>query len=157
MLHRIKDVGLKLQPAICRFFRKAVSYLGHVVSEQGVAVDPSKVDKIKSWPIPTSSREVQQFLGLANYYCRYIKGFAEMVKPLHKLTERNTPFKWSLESENAFSTLRSKLTTTPVLAYPDFSQQFILDTDASNMAIGLSYPKSEVMVRSTSLTMAAGF
>ena len=99
-------------------------------------MDPSKVNKIKSWPIPTSSREVQQFLGLANYYRHYIKGFAEMAKPLHKLTERNAIFKWSLECENAFSTLCSKLTTTPVLAYPDFNQQFILDTDASNMVIG---------------------
>ena len=133
VLHRIKDAGFKLQPTKCHFFRKAVSYLGHIVSEQGVAVDPSKVDKIKLWPIPTSSCEVQQFLGLANYY--RLKGFAEMAKPLHKLTERNAIFKWSLECENAFSTLRFKLTTTPVLAYPDFSQQFILDTDANNMAI----------------------
>ena len=136
VLHRIKDAGLKLQPTKCHFFRKAVSYLGHIVSEHGVAVDPSKVDKIKSWPIPTSSREVQQFLGLANYYRRYIKGFAEVAKPLHKLTERNTTFKWSPECDNAFSTLCYKLTTTPVLAYPDFSKEFILDTDASNNAIG---------------------
>ena len=75
-------------------------------------------------------------MGLANYYRRYIKGFAEIAKPLHKLTERNAPFKWTLVCENAFSTLLSKLTTTPVLAYPDFNQQFILDTDASNVAIG---------------------
>ena len=136
VLHRIKDAGLKLQPTKCHFFRKAVSYLGHIVSEQGVAVDPGKVEKIKLWPLPTSAREVQQFLGLANYYRRYIKGYAEIAKPLHKLTERNTPFKWTLVCENAFSTLRSKLTTTPVLAYPDFNQQFILDTDASNAAIG---------------------
>ena len=95
VLHRIKDAGLKLQPTKCHFFRKAVSYLGHIVSEHGVAVDPSQVDKIKSWPIPTSSREVQQFLGLANYYRRYIKGFAEIAKPLHKLTEHNAIFKWS--------------------------------------------------------------
>ena len=132
VLHRIKDAGLKLQPTKCHFFRKAVSYLGHIVSEHGVAVDPSKVDKIKSWPIPTSSREVQQFLGLANYYRRYIKGFAEIAKPLHKLTEHNAIFKWSPECEDAFSTLRSKLTTTPVLVYPDFSRH----TDASNTAIG---------------------
>ena len=136
VLHRIKDAGLKLQPTKCHFFRKAVSYLGHIVSEQGVAVDHGKVEKIKLWPTPASAREVQQFLGLANYYRRYIKGFAEIAKPLHKLTERNASFKWTAECENAFSTLRFKLTTTPVLAYPDFSQQFILDTDASNAAIG---------------------
>ena len=99
-------------------------------------MDPSKVDKIKSWPIPTSSREVQQFLGLANYYRQYIRGFAEVAKPIHRLTEHNATFKWSPECDNAFSTLRHKLTTTPVLAYPDFNKQFILDTDASNTAIG---------------------
>ena len=73
VLHRIKDAGLKLQPTKCYFFRKAVSYFCHIVSEQGVAVDPGKVEKIKLWPLPTSAHEVQQFLGLANYYRRYIK------------------------------------------------------------------------------------
>lgn len=136
VLSRIKEAGLKLQTTKCNFFKKAVSYLGHIVSEQGVAVDPGKVDKIKSWPTPTTSREVQQFLGLANYYRRFIRGFAQIAKPLHKLTEHNAAFKWTPECNEAFTTLRLRLTTTPVLVYPDFTKEFILDTDASNTAIG---------------------
>ena len=136
VLSRIKEAGLTLQPAKCNFFKKSVSYLGHVVSEKGVAMDPAKVDKIKSWPTPTTPREVQQFLGLANYYRRFIRGFADIAKPLHKLTEHNNSFKWTPDCNKAFVTLCSKLITTPILAYPDFTKEFILDTDASNSAIG---------------------
>ena len=110
--------------------------MGHNVSDHGVAVDPGKVNKIKSWPTPTTFREVQQLLGLANYYRHFIKSFAEIAKPLHKLTEQNTTFKWTPECDKAFTTLRSRLVTTPILADPDFTKEFILDTDANNMVIG---------------------
>ena len=106
------------------------------MSEKGVAVDPAKVDKIKSWPTPMTSPDVQQFLGLANYYRQFIQGFADIAKPLHKLTEHNNSFKWTPDYIKAFFTLCSKLTTIPILAYPGFTKEFILDTDASNSAIG---------------------
>ena len=95
-----------------------------------------KVDKVRHWPTPQNSKEVQQFLGLANYYRRFIHGFAELAKPLHRLTERNISFNWSKECQESFDHLRQKLTTTPVLAYPNFGKSFILDTDASNNGIG---------------------
>ena len=85
VFQRIRDAGLKLQPPKCRFFQEEVAYLEHIVSRDGISVDPTKIDKVRHWPIPQNSKDVQQFLGLANYYRRFILGFAELAKPLHRL------------------------------------------------------------------------
>ena len=79
---------------------------------------------------------MQQFLGLANYYRRFVKGFASIAKPLHRLTEKTAKFEWTSESEAAFQEIRHRLTTAPVLAFPDYTRPFILDTDASDTGIG---------------------
>ena len=102
----------------------------------GILTDPSKINKVTNWPEPTSTREVQQFLGFANYYRRFIRDFSQVAKPLHRLTERNCPFKWTSECQQSFDKLKVKLTTAPVLAYPDYNKPFILDTDASDFGIG---------------------
>ena len=133
---RLREAGLKLQPPKCAFCQKKVSFLGHVVSADGVATDPSKLDKVQNWPTPTSQKDVQKFLGLANYYRRFTQDFAKVAKPLHKLTEKTTQFKWTLECQDSFTLLKQKLTSAPVLAFPDFEQSFILDTDASDNGIG---------------------
>ena len=113
-----------------------MSYLGHVISADGIATDPDKSNQVARWPVPTSAKEVQKFLGLANYYRRFVKGFASIAKPLHKLTENNSVFKWTEECQEIFIELRHRLTSTPVLAHPDFFKPFTLDTDASNTGIG---------------------
>ena len=96
---------------------------------------PQKYTKL-SLAHPSEFKVIQQFLGLANYYCRFIQGFAELAKPLHRLTERNVSFTWTKECQESFAHLCHRLTTTPILAYPDFAKPFILDTDASNSSIG---------------------
>ena len=136
VFQRLQEAGLRLKPAKCAFFRKEVQYLGHIISRQGVATDPEKVGKVASWPVPTSRREVQQFVGFANYYRRFIKDFAQLARPLHRLTERTAPFTWSHECQESFDQLRERLCSTPILAYPDFQRPFILDTDASDTGIG---------------------
>ena len=128
--------GLKLKWRKCAFLKKEVLYLGHLVSREGISTDPAKVGKVAGWPEPTSTKEVQQFLGFASYYRRFIRGFSQIAKPLHRLTERNCRFKWTPECQCSFEELKYKLTTAPVLAYPDFSKPFILDTDASDFGIG---------------------
>ena len=132
---RISEAGLKLQPSKCAFLQQKVQYLGHIMSKDGVEADPEKIEKVASWAAPTSPRE-QQFLGFANYYRRFIRDFALIARPLHCLTERTAKFRWTNECQAAFEELRRRLTTDPVLAYPDFSRQFILDTDASDTGIG---------------------
>ena len=136
VFHRIREAGLKLQPSKCALCKPEVSFLGHIVSPKGITTDPSKTDKVASWPTPTSKRDVQQFLGLANYYRRFIKDFASIASPLHRLTEKTASFKWTTECEAAFSDLKDKLTTAPVLEHPHYDKEFILDTDASATGIG---------------------
>ena len=100
VLERLRQVGLKLQPHKYKFLEAQVTYLGHVVSAQGVSPDPEKTSKIKSWPI---AQEVQQFLGLVNYYRRFIKDFTTMATPLHRLIEKGVAFSWIPECENSFN------------------------------------------------------
>ena len=133
---RLREAGLKLKPQKCRFLQKEVTYLGHVVSENGVSTDPSKVSKILDWPIPRNVSELRSFLGLASNYRRFIKDFAKIAVPLHRLTEKNKPFVWSESCLEAFNELKRELTNHPILAYPDFNKKFILDTDASDYGIG---------------------
>ena len=122
VLMRLRGAGLKLKPAKCNFCQQQVSFLGHVVSSKGISTDPSKTEVISKWPTPQSKREIQQFLGLANYYRRFIKHFADIAKPLHRLTE-NAIFEWTETCQLAFDKLRKCLTSSTVLAYPDYSKQ----------------------------------
>ena len=119
VFERLRQAGLKLHPCKCHLLRHKVTYLGHVVSAQGIAPDPDKTDRVNLWPIPHSAKEVQQFLGLANYYRRFIKDFASLAKPLHRWTEKGREFTWTQESDQAFNTLKQKSTSAPVLALPN--------------------------------------
>ena len=136
VLLRLREANLKLQPPKCIFARKSVSFLGHIISAKDIAADPTKVNKVATWPTPTCRRDVQQFLGLCNYYRRFIKNFADIARPLHRLTEKTATFMWSENCQSAFEDLRKKLTDAPVLAFPDYSRPFLLDTDASDTGIG---------------------
>ena len=136
VFHRLREAGLKVKPSKCAFLKSEVCYLGHIISRNGVAADPQKIEKVANWPAPTMTREIQQFLGFASYYRRFIKKFAEIAKPLHRLTERGATFCWNDSCQSAFDTLRELLTSAPVLSYPDFTREFILDTDASDSGIG---------------------
>ena len=136
VFQRLKHANLKLKPTKCCLFRRQVAYLGHIVSEQGVATDPNKVHKVKTWPTPTSVQEVRRFIGLASYYRRFVKDFATIAEPLHNLTKKNAHFQWSTEHQSAFDTLKHCLTTAPILGYPLDQGEMILDTDASDTGIG---------------------
>ena len=92
VLQRFREAGLKLKPRKCELLRKHVRFLGHIVSSDGVTVDTLKTEQIQKWPIPTTQHQVQQFLGLASYYQCFVKNFATICGPLHKLTKRNREF-----------------------------------------------------------------
>ncbi|KAL5510200.1 hypothetical protein EMCRGX_G005707 [Ephydatia muelleri] len=136
VLTHLRQSGLKLNPTKCKLCQQQVTFLGHIVSTQGISTDPEKVEVIAKLPTPQSKRDVQQFLGLANYYRRFIKDFGVIAKPLNRLTEKNTTFEWSTTSQRAFENLRNCLVEPPVLAYPNYTRDFLLDTDASNCGIG---------------------
>ena len=136
VLEWLRDANLKVKPVKCALFQEQVCYLGHIISSKGIATDPSKTSKITKWPIPTTVQQVQQFLGLASYYRKFIKDFATVAKPLHRLTEQGRPFRWTEDCASAFAELKLRLTSAPILTYPDFQLPFILDTDASNTGVG---------------------
>jgi hypothetical protein len=136
VLQRFRDAGLKLKPSKCSLLQRSVGFLGHVVSGLGISVDPKKISAVVDWPTPINVKEVRGFLGLCSYYRRFVQGFGNIAAPLNTLTEKNRPFCWTDECRIAFDTLKEALTTAPVLAMPDETGQFILDTDASDLSIG---------------------
>ena len=136
VFERLRHAKLKLGAAKCTFAAKEVSYLGHRVTEEGLLPDPSLLAAIRDIPPPKTAMEVRSFLGLAGYYRRYVKGFAAIAAPLHALTRKDAVFHWSEDCQNAFDQLKIRLTTRPITAFPDFSQEFRLYTDASTAGLG---------------------
>ncbi|GJW88274.1 putative nucleotidyltransferase, ribonuclease H, partial [Tanacetum coccineum] len=119
----------------CTFLVPQVEYLGHVLSAQGVATDPLKIQTMASWLIPTTLKQLRGFLGLTSYYRRFIKNYVIISQPLTKLLRKNG-FHWSIEAEVAFNQLKQEMMSTPVLALPKFKKEFMVKTDASGSGIG---------------------
>ena len=136
VLGRLCSAGLKLKPGKCKLFQRSVSFLGHVISEDGIATDPGKIKMVTDWPVPRSVREVRAFLGLAGYYRRFVADFAAIAGPLHAMTGKGHKFRWSQEAQESFVRLKTALTSAPILSMPVDSGELILDTDASDTAIG---------------------
>ena len=136
VFERLAWTGLKLKPEKCFLFQKRVSYLGHVVTKEGISADPGKVEQVRTWPIPENRTEVKSFLGLASYYRRFVPDFSTVAQPLYKLTEAKKEFVWTGECQVAFDSLKGSLTSARVLAYPTREGKFVLDTDASDHGIG---------------------
>jgi len=116
-----------------------VEFLGHIVSADGISVDPRKVQIVKDWPTPTSTNEVQQFLGLTNYFRRFIHAYATIARPIQLLTRKDVKWNnstWTEQCQKAFEMLKQKLTEAPLLILPDFDKPFEVIADASQFAIG---------------------
>ncbi|BHF63754.1 hypothetical protein SprV_0200674900 [Sparganum proliferum] len=160
----LPQAGLTLKPSKCVFLKPRVKFLGHVFSAAGIETDDEKVTQIREWPTPADVTEVRSFLGLASYYRRFIKDYARIAGSPHKLTQKDVKFKWTADCTTSFQTLKDKLCSTPILVFPDISNdagKFILDTDASDTAIGavLSQQQSDgtervIQYLSRSLTKA---
>ena len=138
VIDRLRKANLRLKPKNCRFLCEEVSYLGHIISVNGVGPDPEKIDKVKCFPIPHEPTQVRQFLGLASYYRRFVPLFAKVAAPLHGLLKKDNAFIWLSECEAGFRKLKEALTSVLVLAYPKFGPEFefILETDASYVGLG---------------------
>lgn len=148
VLGQLQKESLKAKFEKCSFFQPQVSYLGHVISSQGVSKDPKKIEAVADWHRPTHISELRSFLGFASYYRRFMKSFAKFAAPLHRLVSELAGTKtkkgssqdfgaaWTSQCEESFETLKTRLVSAPVLTYADFWQPFILEIDASHSGLG---------------------
>jgi hypothetical protein len=126
----LREHQLYAKSSKCEFWIKEVPFLGHVISPEGIAVDPGKVKEVLEWKPPTTVSEVRNFLGLAGYYCRFIPNFSKIAKPITELLKKENKYLWSEACDEAFKHLKKLLTTSPVLAQPDTNKSFDVYCDA---------------------------
>ena len=132
---RLFRAGLKMKPSKGELFRSEVLFLGHIISQDGIQPNPETVEKVLSWKVPCTVKEIQSFLGLCSYYRQYIQNFSHIAAPLIQLTKKNVQFVWDESCQAAFEILKKKLCSAPVLAYPKPGLRYLLDTDASDVGV----------------------
>jgi hypothetical protein len=135
VLRRLQEYGLKLKPRKCELCKPRVKFLGRWVGDGGLKLDDEDIQAVKDWPQPMNTKAVEQFLGLMNYHRNFIKDYALLAAPLYELTGKN-PFHWQPVHQTAFEEIKKALTNAPVLGLPNKTDPFILDTDASDVAVG---------------------
>lgn len=126
----------KVKLSKCTFAQRTISYLGHVISEAGVATDLAKVRAITEWPVPANVRALRGFLGLDGYYRKFVRHFGIIARPLTDLLKKDSLFIWTSIHNSTFETLKAALSSAPVLALPDFSVSFHVETDAAGTGVG---------------------
>jgi hypothetical protein len=136
VLTRLREHKLYAKFSKCEFWLREVPFLGHVLSDGGIVVDPTKVQEVLDWKAPISMHEVQSFLGLAGYYRRFILDFCKIAKSMTRLLQKDTSFVWTPECDAAFHKLRTLLTSAPVLVQPDIEKPFDVYCDASGTGLG---------------------
>ena len=136
VLQTLRQYQLYAKFSKCEFWLSRVGFLGHMVSADGIYMDPQKVEAVASWEQPTTVTEVRSFLGLAGYYRRFIEGFSKIAGPLHCLIRKGVKFEWTDRCEESFQTLKEKLTSAPVLTLPKGNEGFEVYSDASHQGLG---------------------
>nr|GEW26242.1 retrotransposon protein, putative, Ty3-gypsy subclass [Tanacetum cinerariifolium] len=136
VLQTLRQEKLYAKFSKCECWLSSVAFLGHIVSSKGITMDPVKVEAITKWPRPTFVTEVRSFLGLAGYYCRFVKGFLRLALPLTKLMRKGEKFVWNEEREKSFEELKQRLVSAPVLTLPSGSGGFQIYSDASKKGLG---------------------
>jgi hypothetical protein len=136
ILQRLCDHQLYAKFRKCAFWLKEVPFFGHVISAEGITIDPSKVQEVLDWTYLRSVTQIRSFLQLTGYYRRFIPNFSKIVKPITKLLEKETKFKWNPQCEEAFLTLKQLLTTALVLVQSNIEKPFVVSYDASSTGIG---------------------
>ncbi|XP_066585617.1 uncharacterized protein [Prorops nasuta] len=133
VLRRLKEANLQINPEKCKFGQTSLRYLGHIIDQNGLHTDPNKVEAITAIDTPTNLHELRRFLGMVSWYRRFLPNVATTSEPLNKLLKKKQPWNWESEQENAFQQLKQQLTKAPILTCPDFSKEFTLQMDASDV------------------------
>ena len=136
VLKRLIEVGLKVKLFKCQWGKNEVAYLGHILSSNGIRPDPEKIKAVMDMQRPKNVCELRSFLGLCNYYRRFVNNYSTIASPLCSLTQKNRVFEWTNEHQESMNQLKTCLTTAPTLSSPDWTLPFILLTDASNVGVG---------------------
>src|SRR5271163_1398017 len=136
VLQKLRDNDLYLKPKKCEFREPKVEYLGMVIKEGQISMDPVKLGGIRDWPVPTTVKEVRSFLGFGNFYRRFIKGFSELAQPLNDLLKKDRKFEWTSDQQHSFEILKKRFTEEPVLMMPNHTKPFQIEVDASKYATG---------------------
>jgi len=137
ILDKIKDNNLFLKPEKCTFHKKEIDYLGLIIGNGTVCMDPIKVEGITKWLIPTTVKQVRSFLGFCNFYCTFISKFSDIARPLNDLMKKNYQWCWEISQQNVFKELKCICAKELVLHAPDWNKPFIMETDASGYALGV--------------------
>lgn len=132
VLERLKKAKARIKPSKCKFHTDTIDYLGFIVSPQGISMDPKKVSAVKEWKEPQNIKDIQKFLGFANFYRRFIKGYSRIISPMTELLPKDVEFKWGPRQQNAFDILKTCFTSGPVLCHYDPSKPCRLEADASD-------------------------
>ncbi len=152
ILERLRQNGLRVKFSKCQLFRTEIDYLGFIVGNGGIRVNPKKVQAAINFPTPADVKGVQAFLGLVGYFRVFIYNFAEKAQGLYELLKKETKFHWGPEQEKSFNDLRQAFIEAPVLAFPNFAKEFILTTDASGYALGAVLTQEDDLGRERLIT-----
>jgi hypothetical protein len=136
VLQRLRDHKLYAKFSKCELWLDSVKFLGHTISNEGISVDPSKVQEVMDWKPPKSVHQIRSFLGLAGYYRRFVPDFSRITKPMTELLKKGIKLVWDEKCENALQTLKQHLTSAPMLAQPDNSKPYEVYCDASGIGLG---------------------
>jgi len=136
VLKRLEENDLFVKPEKCKWKVREMEFLGVVIGLKRVEMQKEKVEGVLNWPIPRNVKEVQKFLGLTNYYRRFIKNFTRIAAPLHVLVRKEQKWKWKQEQEEVFGKIKAVFTTEPILAIPDIDKEMRVEADASDYTTG---------------------
>lgn len=136
VLQTLADNQFYIKASKCEIAKSRLEYLGHIISGDGVATEPTKVSAVSTWPLPKTVKQLRGFLGLTGYYRRFIQNYGVICRPLTQLLKKETKFHWGAQEQQAFEALKAALVQAPVLALPDFTKTFIVETDASDLGMG---------------------
>ena len=153
VLQILREHRLYAKLSKCQFWLDSVAFLGHIVSAEGVSVDPQKVEAILNWKPPTSVTEIRSFLGLAGYYRKFVEGFSKIAAPLTRLTRKEEPFLWSEACQQSFDELKRRMTSAPVLTLPSGQDGFAVYCDASRQGLGCVLMQNDKVIAYASRQM----